>query len=146
MKRIGLIDIHPFKLEWCSVPETDEFVLGDYVVVRDIEGEELGKIKYLADGNDAKIFIVRKATQDDIHLAEQLKQEAKSSFELFCKMLVDYENSECVRCLRGRKTLFCLRHNELSNNHTENFAENSSLKTKEFLDKIDSRLDFRISV
>jgi len=91
VKRIGLVDIHPFKQEWCSLPETNEFGIGDNVIVRDIEGEELGKIKYLADGDDAKIFIVRKATQNDIDLAEQLKQEAKSSFELFCKMLVEFD-------------------------------------------------------
>jgi cell fate regulator YaaT (PSP1 superfamily) len=91
MKRIGLVDIHPFKQEWCSLPEADEFNIDDCVVVRDIEGEEFGKIKYLAQGNDTKIFVVRKATQQDIDLAEQLKQETKSSFELFCKMLVEFD-------------------------------------------------------
>lgn len=91
MKRIGLVDIHPFKHEWCGIPETDEFKIGDQVVVRDVEGEELGKIKYLAEDDDAKIFIVRKATPEDVELAEQLKQEAKTSFELFCKMLVEFD-------------------------------------------------------
>lgn len=90
MKKVGLVEIHPFKQEWATIPETEVFAKGDAVVIQDAEGEEFGKIKIIAVGNEVKNFIIRKATTDDIKLADELNQLAKKSFKLFCKMSADF--------------------------------------------------------
>ena len=90
-KRIALLEVHQFKHEWCFIPEVDDFKLGDYVIIRDLEGEELGKIKSTMPGDDVKAVVLRKANDEDMELYEQLKKEAENNFELFCKMLVEYD-------------------------------------------------------
>ncbi|MEO0093406.1 MAG: regulatory iron-sulfur-containing complex subunit RicT [candidate division WOR-3 bacterium] len=83
MGKIGLVDIHPFRQEWFSIPETETLRVGEFVVVRDLEGEEFGKLKYINTGNDTKVFIIRRATSEDIERAEVLKAEAKRSLAVF---------------------------------------------------------------
>uniref|UniRef100_A0A7C6EAT1 PSP1 C-terminal domain-containing protein n=1 Tax=candidate division WOR-3 bacterium TaxID=2052148 RepID=A0A7C6EAT1_UNCW3 len=91
MKQIGLVEIHPFRQEWCSIPENEVFNIGEAVVLRDFEGEEFGKIKIIVSGNDTKNFIVRKATPDDINRKNELDHEAKRSFALFTKLLGQFD-------------------------------------------------------
>ena len=90
-KKIALLEIHSFKQEWCIISDSEEFKLGDYVIIRDLEGEELGRIKFMTTGDDIKTVVLRKATDEDIKLYEGLKQEAKSDFALFCKMLAEFD-------------------------------------------------------
>lgn len=91
MPKVGLVEIHPFRQVWASIPETEVFNIGDAVVVRDFEGEEFGKIKLIVSGDDAKTFVIRKATPDDINQKEQLNQEAKKSFVTFTKLLAQFD-------------------------------------------------------
>jgi len=90
-RQIAFLEIHQFKREWAILPEIDDLSPGDHVVVRDLEGEELGRIRYIDTGDDVKNIVLRKATADDIKLHEQLKQEAKEGFAIFCQMLDEFK-------------------------------------------------------
>ncbi len=97
-QRIVLLEFHAFKQEWSLLDSLRQIgglsqvvKLGDYVIIHDIEGEELGKIKAVSVGDDVKSVVLRKATEEDLKLYEDLKIEAKADFEIFCKMLVEFD-------------------------------------------------------
>jgi cell fate regulator YaaT (PSP1 superfamily) len=83
---VGLVELHPFRSEFCDIPDGLGVRPGDWVVIRDEEGEDLGHLVALSDADDSRSTVLRKATEEDAGRARQLDAETGRLLETFNRL------------------------------------------------------------
>ncbi|UCG42857.1 MAG: stage 0 sporulation protein [candidate division WOR-3 bacterium] len=84
--RTAQVELHPFKSEVCDVPADLEIDPGKMVVIRDEEGEDLGRLVGYLDGEESRGVVVREATADDMEEWRELVTKTKRVLDLFRRL------------------------------------------------------------
>ncbi|MEO0079297.1 MAG: regulatory iron-sulfur-containing complex subunit RicT [candidate division WOR-3 bacterium] len=94
---LGLVELHPFKSELCSIPEGLQVELGEMVVIRDEEGEDLGRLVAFqrpeseSEPSDwSESVVVRKATEEDLRKWAELEEKASRARALFLRLKEEF--------------------------------------------------------
>ncbi|MEO0052725.1 MAG: regulatory iron-sulfur-containing complex subunit RicT [candidate division WOR-3 bacterium] len=90
--KMVLVQFNLFKRNWCAVTSDGNFHPGEWVIVADEEGEDLGRIvaqraagMYTAEGT-----VVRRATEEDMRLKTELEAKTRQALELFLRLRDEY--------------------------------------------------------
>ncbi len=90
--RCALVEFNTFKSDWCVLPAGLDFSLGDFVVVGDEEGEDLGKL-VMIDTNGvrpAEAVVLRRATEEDLRTRQELDRKTQQTLEIFRRLRDEY--------------------------------------------------------
>jgi len=90
---VGLVELHPFKSEFCDIPDGMSVRPGDLVVIQDEEGEDLGHLVILVDSDESRSVVLRKATEEDVQHREQLDAETGEALAAFTKLKDEFHMS-----------------------------------------------------
>jgi cell fate regulator YaaT (PSP1 superfamily) len=84
--RAAQVELHPFKSEVCDVPMGLEVEPGRPVVIRDEEGEDLGRLVGYLEGEESRGVVVREASSDDLEKQRELAVKTKRVLDLFRRL------------------------------------------------------------
>ncbi|MEO0004722.1 MAG: regulatory iron-sulfur-containing complex subunit RicT [candidate division WOR-3 bacterium] len=92
-KQIGLVQFNLFKADWCALPPELEVKPGDWVVVGDDDGEDMGRLVALAPAGIRPVegVIQRRATETDLHNRAALDAKVAQAIELFRQLRDEYK-------------------------------------------------------
>ncbi len=79
------VELHAFKSEACLVARDLEIEPDDLVIVHDDEGDDFGRVIGRVDGEDASGIVLRRATQEDRAVREELDKKTKRVLDLFLR-------------------------------------------------------------
>lgn len=79
------VELHAFKSEACLVARDLEIEPDDLVIVHDDEGDDLGRVIGRIDGEDASGIVLRRATEEDRAIREELDKKTKRVLDLFLR-------------------------------------------------------------
>jgi cell fate regulator YaaT (PSP1 superfamily) len=85
------VELHPFKSEVCDVPAGLEIEPGRMVVIRDEEGEDLGRLVGYLDGEESRGVVVREAATEDIEQWQELAIKTKRVLDLFRRLKDEFD-------------------------------------------------------
>ncbi|MEO0080949.1 MAG: regulatory iron-sulfur-containing complex subunit RicT, partial [candidate division WOR-3 bacterium] len=80
-----VVELHPFKSEVCVVARGVVVTAGDQVIIRDEEGEDLGRVVGPTECNEGKGIVLRKATAEDLASRAELDLKTSRVLSLFCR-------------------------------------------------------------
>lgn len=82
----GRVELDPFDSRVCLVPEDLVLRAGDEVVIRDDEGEELGRYLSAADAEETDCRILRLASEQDQGVHRELDRRAGEAKRVFSRL------------------------------------------------------------
>ena len=88
--RFALVEVNQFRTEPCEFPDGLEVKAGDLVVIREEEGEDMGRVSAIADVDEVRSEIVRIATAEDIERRRALDADTDRVLSLFCRLKDEY--------------------------------------------------------
>jgi len=86
-----VVELHPFKSEVCVLAKGVRLVVGDRVIVRDEEGEDIGRVVAVVEADDGKGIVLRKATEQDVAGLEELSEKTTRVLELFRRQAREFD-------------------------------------------------------
>ena len=84
--RTVIVELHAFKSEVCDMPSAVDACPGDPVVIRDDEGEDLGRLVGFVHDEEGRGVVVRRATEADMENRRELDTKTKRVIELFQRL------------------------------------------------------------
>ncbi len=84
------VEVHSFRTEACSVPDSLSVGVGDRVVIQDEEGEELGRVVARAVTDEPHGLVLRLATADVIARREELDARTPAALAVFNRLKDDF--------------------------------------------------------
>ncbi len=89
--RAVMVELHLFRSEVCDLPARVEAQPNDMVVIRDEDGEDLGRLVGFVDPEEeVRGVVVRRATEDDLKNRDELDVKTKRAIELFRRLKDEY--------------------------------------------------------
>jgi len=85
-----VVELHPFKSEVCVVARGVEITAGDPVIIRDEEGEDLGRVVGPTESDEGKGIVLRRATEEDLASRAELDAKTKRVLDLFCRQKEEF--------------------------------------------------------
>jgi cell fate regulator YaaT (PSP1 superfamily) len=82
----ALVEVHAFRTEPCEIPEGMKVQAGDTVVIKEEEGEDVGRVVALVDADEIRSVILRRATDADRERRRALDAETERVTELFSRL------------------------------------------------------------
>lgn len=91
-ERVALVEFNLFKRNWCAVPAGSGVHPGDWVIVNDEDGEDLGQIVALATAGSQTVegTVLRPATDEDLRVKAELAAKTRQALELFLRLRDEY--------------------------------------------------------
>ncbi len=84
--RTVMVELHPFKSEVCDIPPSVDAGPGDPVIIRDDEGEDLGRLVGFLHDEEGRGVVVRRANDEDLEKRRELDAKTKRVVELFRRL------------------------------------------------------------
>ncbi len=85
------VQLHAFRTEACVLAREVEVSLGDMVIIRDEEGEDLGQVVGVLEGAEAKGVVLRRATAQDLERKAELDVKCRRVLELFIRQKDEFK-------------------------------------------------------
>lgn len=86
-----LVSFHPFRSEPAQCGEAGGLRNGDWVVIRDQAGEDIGRVVAQVETDAAPAVVVRRATDEDMKLRDELLVKAESGLGVFRQLVRQFK-------------------------------------------------------
>jgi len=86
-----LVSVHPFRSEPAQCEGTSGLRIGDWVVIRDQAGEDIGRVVAQVETDAVPAVIVRKATEEDMKLRDETLVKAQSGLGVFRQLVRQFK-------------------------------------------------------
>jgi|GEM_PF-584012 cell fate regulator YaaT (PSP1 superfamily) len=88
---LALVAVHPFRNEPAQCEGTCGLRIGDWVVIRDQTGEDIGRVVAQVETDAAPAMVVRRATDEDMKLRDELLVKAESGLGVFRQLVRQFK-------------------------------------------------------
>lgn len=86
-----LVILHPFKRESARITPEQGFQVGDWVLIRDDSGEDLGRVIGSADVENPSYVVVHKATDQELQQHAEVTAKAGNALRLFRQLVRQFK-------------------------------------------------------
>jgi cell fate regulator YaaT (PSP1 superfamily) len=86
-----LVSVHPFRGEPARCEETSGIRVGDWIVIRDLAGDDIGRVVAQVETDAVPAAVVRKATDEDMKLRDDLLVKAESGLDVFRQLVHQFK-------------------------------------------------------
>jgi cell fate regulator YaaT (PSP1 superfamily) len=87
---ILLIAVHPFRTETAQAGPELALKTGDWVVIQDSSGEDIGRVMARLEVESAPATVLRRATDEDRKLQDELAAKAESGLGVFRQLVLQF--------------------------------------------------------
>jgi cell fate regulator YaaT (PSP1 superfamily) len=81
-----IVAVNRLRTEACTVPDGLELEVGDMVVIRDEEAEDVGRVVDLSDAEEAQTEVLRRATEEEVALRQAVDREDGRALDVFNRL------------------------------------------------------------
>lgn len=85
-----LIAVHPFRSETAQAGPELALKTGDWVVIRDTSGEDIGRVMAHVETETVAATVLRRASEEDLKLRDELVAKAESGLGVFRQLVLQF--------------------------------------------------------